>query len=256
MPALTDTATQTVRPVRYSTDSDATASAPSSHTKRPSSLLRPLGLPALKILASTIKGRPKRFASRQTFITKGDPASHIYLVVDGMVKLVSASEEGKEITFAILGPGEIIGECSLLDGLEHAESVTALEPTELLAFERRDFITFLQEHPSFAFELLRTISARLRWTTELAEDISLLPLSIRLAKKVLALARAYGIDTANGIRIGLHLCQQDLANMVGTTRESVNKQLALWQEENLVFVDKGFLTITHPRTFAARHHLA
>ena len=142
-----------------------------------------------------------------------------------------------------------------MEGTEHSASVIALEPTDLLAFERRDFLALIQEQPDFALSILTTVCSRLRGASELAEDISFLPLPARLAKRLIALTQSYGISSSRGIRIGLHLCQQELANMVSTTRESVNKQLALWQAEGLISMQKGYLTIKHVPTFATRHHL-
>jgi CRP-like cAMP-binding protein len=162
---------------------------------------------------------------------------------------------GKEIIFAILGPGELLGEIALMQGTEHSASVVALEPTDLLAFERKDFLELIHKDQNFALSLLTTVCSRLRGASELAEDLTFLPLPGRLAKRLLSLARTYGITSTPGVRIGLHLCQQELANMVGTTRESVNKQLALWQSEGLISMRKGYLTIRHVQTFAARHHL-
>jgi CRP-like cAMP-binding protein len=188
-------------------------------------------------------------------INKGAPATHLFIVVSGRVKVSASSEDGKEITFAILGPGEVVGELALLAGSEHSATVTALEPTELLVFERRDFLALLQGQPDFAVDLLTTVCTRLRCSTEMTEDLSFLPLPVRLAKKLVTLARAYGTSTSRGMRIGLHLCQQELANLVSTTRESVNKQLALWQAEGLVATEKGFLVIRDLPTFVSRFRL-
>jgi len=203
----------------------------------------------------TVHGRPRHVASRQVIINKGAPATHLFIVVSGRVKVSASSEDGKEITFAILGPGEVVGELALLAGSEHSATVTALEPTELLVFERRDFLALLQGQPDFAVDLLTTVCTRLRCSTEMTEDLSFLPLPVRLAKKLVTLARAYGTSTSRGMRIGLHLCQQELANLVSTTRESVNKQLALWQAEGLVATEKGFLVIRDLPTFVSRFRL-
>jgi CRP-like cAMP-binding protein len=200
-------------------------------------------------------GRPRHITAKEWIFSKGDPATHIYFIVDGRVKVTASSEDGKEIIFAILGSGELFGEGALLEDTEHSASVMALEPTNLLVFERRDMLAWVQAHPDFALSLLSTMCSRLRGASELAEDLSFFPLPVRLAKRLISLAQTYGIASDRGIRIGLHLCQQELANMVCTTRESVNKQLALWQGEGFIVMQKGHLTIRHIPTFAARHHL-
>jgi CRP-like cAMP-binding protein len=201
------------------------------------------------------RGRARHVGAKELIFSKGDPATQLFFILDGRVKVSASSEDGKEIIFSILGAGELFGEVALVEGTEHSASVITLEPTDLLAFDRRDFLALIQEQPAFALSLLTTVCSRLRGASELAEDISFLPLPARLAKRLIALAQSYGIASSRGIRIGLHLCQQELANMVSTTRESVNKQLALWQAEGLISMRKGYLTIKHVPTFATRHHL-
>ena len=215
----------------------------------------PTLLTLLRTSPISSSGRTKHVGTKEWIFGKGDPATQLFFILDGRVKVSSSSEDGKEIIFAILGPGELFGEVALLEGMEHSASVITLEPTDLLAFDRQDFLALVQEQPPFALSLLTTVCSRLRGASELAEDISFLPLPVRLAKRLIALAHSYGIASSRGRRIGLHLCQQELANMVSTTRESVNKQLALWHEEGLISTRKGYLTITHLPTFAARHHL-
>jgi CRP/FNR family transcriptional regulator, cyclic AMP receptor protein len=200
-------------------------------------------------------GRTRHIREKEVVFSKGDRAAQAFLILDGRVKVSASSEDGKEIIFAILGAGELLGEIALIEGNEHSASVIAIEPTDLLALERKDFIRLIREDSDVALSLLTTVCSRLRGASELAEDLSFLPLPVRLAKRLIALAHTYGIASTRGIRIGLHLCQQELANMVSTTRESVNKQLAVWQGEGLISMRKGYLTVIDIPTFAARHHL-
>ncbi len=185
----------------------------------------------------------KQASTKEVIFYKGDPATHLYMVVSGKVKVSAPSEDGKEITFGILGPGELVGEMGVIDGADHTATVTALEPTELAVLNQRDFLSLLENCPSVALKLLKILCERLRRTSEMAEDISFLPLPVRLAKRLYALAQNYGDRTPSGIQIGLHLCQQDLANLVSTSRESINKQLAIWQAEGLVGMSRGHLTV-------------
>ena len=206
-------------------------------------------------LPASAGGHSRRLVAKELIFSKGDTATHLFYILDGRVKVSALSESGKEIIFALFGPGELFGETALIEGTEHNASAMTLEPTEVLAFDRLDFLALLRRQPSFALSLLTTVCVRLRRASELAEDISFLPFPIRLAKRLLALAGSYGIPSGTGIRIGLHVCQQELANMVGTSRESVNKQLAIWHKDGLISTRKGYLTIVHPGTFAARHRL-
>ncbi len=180
---------------------------------------------------------------KEVIFYKGDPARQLFVILSGAVKVSAPSEDGKEITFGILGSGEFFGEMGMLDGAEHTATVSALEPTELAVLDRRDFLHMLESHPDLALRLVMILCKRLRQAREVVEDLSFLTLPVRLAKKLSALAKIYGRPTPQGVRIGLHLCQQELANLVSTSRESINKQLAVWQGQGLVTMEQGSLTI-------------
>lgn len=181
--------------------------------------------------------------AKSVLFFKGDPATHLYVVLSGRVKVSAPSDDGKEITFAILGPGELVGEMGVLDHTEHTATVTAMEPTEVAGFNRQVFLDVVSHSPALALKLMLLLCDRLRLANEMAEDISFLTLPVRLAKKLVALAQAFGQETPKGTRIGIQLCQQELANMVGTSRESINKQLSSWQVQGVVNQERGYVTI-------------
>lgn len=185
----------------------------------------------------------KKIPAKSVLFLKGDPATHLYVVLSGRVKVSAPSDEGKEITFAILGPGELVGEVAVLEHTEHTATVTAMEPTEVGGLSRQDFLALVSHSPALALKLMALLCNRLRLANEMAEDISFLTLPARLAKKLVALTEAFGQETPNGTRIGIQLCQQELANMVGTSRESINKQLSIWHAQGILNQERGFITI-------------
>lgn len=225
----------------------------SEYPKAPSRDSAPLAL--MHALASSSLSQTRCLGAKERICSKGDAATQLFFILKGRVKVAALSEDGKELIVAILGPGELFGEIALIEDTEYTGSVWTLEQTELRVFNRQDFLALLHDQPSLALSLLMTVCSRLRKASELVEDISFLPFPVRLAKRLLALARSYGIPSSQGTRIELPLCQQELANMVNTSRESVNKQLAVWHKEGLVSTRKGYLAITHLPMFAARHHL-
>jgi len=188
----------------------------------------------------------QEFASRKVIFHKGDPGAQVYLIVSGRVKITTLSEDGKEIVFEILDAGAVFGEISLLDGMERTATVTTMEKCRLLVLERRDFIPFLEQNPKVAIELLVTVCSRLRATDELIEDTLFRNLTARLAKKLLSLANSYGSKEPGGVLIHLKLSQQELGQLVGTSRESVNKQLRVWERMGLIGVEQRYITIHHP----------
>jgi CRP/FNR family cyclic AMP-dependent transcriptional regulator len=192
---------------------------------------------------ATMPSITKRFDRKQVVIQKGDRGCFVYAILSGRVKVTAPSLEGKEITFAYLGPGEFFGEMAIVEGAAHTATVSTIEPTVFQLIDGRNFLRAIGDNPRAALALVTTLCARLRRTSELAEDLSFLALPGRLAKMLLGLVDSYGVPTSTGTRIGFHLCQQELANLVVTSRESVNKQLRSWEEEGLISLKAGGLTI-------------
>lgn len=198
----------------------------------------------------------KRLAKGEILFRKGEPGRQLYGVVQGHLRIFAIGPDGKEMVFHIADPGDVIGEIALLDSNPRSANVVALEEVELLTLDRRDFLPFLERHPQVAIRLAELLAARVRRLSELAEDSILLALRARLAKKLVALSRNYGVETPEGTRIELELHQQALGEMVGTTRESINKQLRDWSQRGFVRFDRGTLTVLDPKGLEALAHLA
>lgn len=181
---------------------------------------------------------------RKVIFHKGDPGTQMFLIISGRVKTTTLSEDGKEVVFNIMDAGEVFGEISLLDGKERTATITTMESCRFLVLERRDFIPFLEQHPKVAIHLLTVISSRLRSADEMLEDTLFRNLPARLAKKLLSLAESYGREDDNGnTRIELKLSQQELGQLVGTSRESVNKQLRYWERTGMLTVEQRHITL-------------
>jgi len=186
----------------------------------------------------------RRLRPREELFHKGDEGSQVYVIVRGRLRVGTTSADGDDVLFGIMNPGEVFGELALLAGGQRTGTVTAIDECELLCLERRDFLSFLRRgHPDVAIHLLEALAERLRRISEFVEDTVFLNLPARLAKKLLGLAEAYGEQGERGVRIDLKLSQQELATMVGTTRESVNKQMRAWEDEGVVTSERGFITI-------------
>ena len=186
----------------------------------------------------------RQFKSGQTIFQKGDPGTSMSAVLQGRVKIGAYSEDGKEVILNIVEPGQIFGEIALLDGKERTADATAMGPTTLLVLERREFIPFLERNPKIAVRLIEVLCERVRRTSEMVESVAFLEYSARLAKLLLRLADSYGEATDDGVRINLKISQQDLGNLIASTRESVNRQLNAWAAEGIVELDRGHITIS------------
>lgn len=182
----------------------------------------------------------------QVLFIKGDPGHQLFIVARGVIRISSNSIDGKETTLNLLRDGQMFGEVALLDGQHRTANATAHETSDLLALERRDLMSFLDRNPEAMRRMLVAVCSRLRWISEALEDAHFLDLPRRLAKRILLLARLFGhTHSSGGIRIALQLSQQDLAELLVVTRESVNRQLRQWEAEGLMTLKGGYLVVAN-----------
>ena len=193
--------------------------------------------------------RIQRYRAKATIFLKGAPGSGMMAVLDGRVKISTTSADGREVVLNVIGPGQVFGEIALLDGKDRTADATAMTACEVLVLERRDFIPFLERHLDVCMRLMGVLCERLRRTSQQVEDLLFLDLPAHLAKILLRLAGTVGHPVAGGIRIDLKLSQRELGNMVGMTRESINKQLRIWQKRGLLALDRGSLVIKNADAF-------
>jgi CRP/FNR family cyclic AMP-dependent transcriptional regulator len=183
-------------------------------------------------LAAAAKRR--RFRRGETIFHKDDPGESLFIIDEGSVRIYLPSPQGTDLTLAVLGPGDFFGDMALLDGRPRSASAEALQETETAALDRGDFTAVIRSQPEAAMAVLAAVAQRLRETNEMAEDLAFLDVGGRLAKKLLELAATYGVQRPEGTILDLPLTQEGLANMVGVTRESVNRHLALFRQEGVI----------------------
>lgn len=187
----------------------------------------------------------ERRVPRGTLIfARGDEGSSMMAVLVGRVRISAVSSEGKEVTLNVIGTGEIFGEIALLDGQARSADATAVEDTVLMVVERKQFLPFLVSSPMLVERMLVVLCDRLRRTSLVLEEIALFDLPERLARLLVKLSSDYGRPAAGGgTRIDLKLSQRDLATLVASSRETVNKQLRGWREKGLVDQVAGYLVV-------------
>ena len=165
----------------------------------------------------------RRVADGAMLSARGAPAEEWCAVAKGAVRISSVSLSGKEITLTYVEPGTWFGDISLFDGMPHTHDSNAHGDTTLLVVRKADFRELLSLHTELYEALLRLNCRRLRLLFDTVEDLNTRPLSQRLAKQILLLARSYGIAQGDEIRIGLQLAQEDLAQLLGASRQRVNQ---------------------------------
>ncbi len=187
--------------------------------------------------------RRRTFRAGEVIFHRDDPGQVLYVIKEGKVKISLFSPDGQEISLTVFGKGDYFGEFALLDGLPRSADATALERVECYTLQRSDFHKALIKNPKIAIQVLEVISKRLRNADAMIEDIIFLDVYGRVAKKLLELADAHGKKVDDGILIDMRLTQQELASMVGASRESVNKVLGYFTDKKYISTDKHRITI-------------
>jgi CRP-like cAMP-binding protein len=175
-----------------------------------------------------------------TLFSKGDPGNSLYAVISGTVKMSISSPDGRNAILNIIGPGEIFGEIALLDGRERSADAIANSNCELFVIDRREFIPFVKGQPTLAMKFIELLCERLRWTSDQVEQIILQNLPGRLASALLRLSEKQK-SAPQGRTIAI--TQQEISEMVGMTRESINKQLRAWAAREWVRLEHGAIVV-------------
>jgi CRP-like cAMP-binding protein len=175
---------------------------------------------------------------------KGDVGDSLLAVLKGEISISINSDEGREIIFNTITQGEMLGEMSCIDGVERSATATVIKDCTLLAIQRTDFILFLKTNPDIAIELLKTLCFKLRNTTNRAEGVGLLPVSIRLARLLLDASKRTGQETVSGLLLDWRKSQAVIGNEIGAVRESVNRLLNQWKKEKILILGGQSLSIT------------
>ncbi len=198
-----------------------------------------------EIDALASRARVERYPAGREIFAKGDPGRSLMAVLRGSVKISALSLSGKEIALNVIYTGEIFGEIAVIDGEERTATATAMTDCELLVLDRRDVIPLFERHPEISMMLLRMLCQRLRRTSEQVEDVLFRSLQSRLAKTLLQLyesAERSGSELGNRTG-GLRLSQRELGNVIGGSRESINRQLQAWHKAGLIELGKGRVAI-------------
>jgi len=180
---------------------------------------------------------PKTSLKGSFILLEKEMGSTLSIITKGKVKVTVTSEEGKEVILAVLSEGEFFGDLALLDGKPRSASVVAMEETELLNLGRGDFLYELEKNPKLALTILRTLATRLRKADRQIESLALLDVSGRVARTLLNLSSEQGEKTSRGLKIRNRPTHQEIANMSGTTRETVTRVFRDMQKKKLISVE-------------------
>jgi len=192
----------------------------------------------------------RTFLRKTVIVSQGSGGRDMYIIASGSLKVSVLSDQGKEISFAVLRKDDYFGELSLIDGRVRSATVTAMEDSELLVMGYSEYQRLLQEYPhtatQFLTRMLSTLANRLRETDEIYQDSVFLDVSARLAKFLLSTSIADNGSGSGQRLIDIRLSQYELGTLINASRESVNKQLRDWESQGIVRIHKGKITLLNP----------
>ena len=197
----------------------------------------------------------KKLPRGRVLFRAGETGTEAYAITRGRLKATAVGGEGREFVFNIMGPGEVFGELAMIDTCPRSLTIEAIETSELVVLQRRDVLPFLERHPVVAVKMLQALAARVRHSSSQAQDALFLDVKGRLAKKLLSLASESGSTVEDGVSFRLGISQRQMGELVGATRESVNKHLRSWVDSGVITVNNRTSRITIHRT-AELHSLS
>jgi CRP/FNR family transcriptional regulator, cyclic AMP receptor protein len=191
---------------------------------------------------------PKHLTADEVLFLAGDPGDGFYRLDEGLLKVSIASATGAERILAILGPGAIVGDLAIIDGLPRSASVSALRDCKLRFVSRKAFEAFAEKQPVIYHYLAKILAMRLRDTDQIVAAGSFLPLKGRVARALLDLAHAFGKDVGQGrVVIRQKVSQGDLAAMAGIARENVSRIMNDWMRAKIITRLSGYYCLENPK---------
>ena len=188
----------------------------------------------------------RRYAKHQTIFREGDPGQTFYLILAGSVAVVRIAPDGRETILSILKERDFFGEMSVFDTSVRAASVRTMTDVEVGVIERDDFLGLIDKTPRIGRLLVIALSERLRAANKLIAATTSQDIRARLASLLLNLMQNFGEPVSSGTRISLRLTNQEMANMIGTTRETVNRTLNRFWDERIIDMRTAHVIIVEP----------
>ncbi len=204
-------------------------------------LFADLGDEALKRIAGLC--HTQQLAQDEVLFQKGDDGDALFGIRRGQVRIETGASDGSRLTLNLLGAGDLFGEIAVLDGGLRSADAAAAEPTELFVLRREDFLAYLQREPKVAVKLIALLCQQIRRISDRMEESVLQPLSVRMARRLCALAADFGSE--------VHISQEQLGTYVGAARESVNRQLQQWRRGGLLDLKRGRIELLDMKRMTA-----
>ncbi len=201
------------------------------------------GVERSAVTALTRQLRPVDFPRGHVIFAEGEPGDRLYIIISGKVKIGRRNPGGRENLLTIMGPSDMFGELSVFDPGPRTSSATTITEVRAASMDRDALRAWISDRPEIAERLLRVLARRLRRTNDNLADLIFIDVSGRVAKRLLALAQRFGTREGGAMRLTHDLTQEELAQLVGATRETVNKALAEFAHRGWIQLDGKSLLI-------------
>ncbi|MEO6196605.1 MAG: Crp/Fnr family transcriptional regulator [Dehalococcoidia bacterium] len=197
--------------------------------------------------------RRRSYARGDVIFLKDDPGEALFIVESGSVRIHVTGAQGTDLTLAVMNANDFFGDMSLLDGKPRSASASALTDSNLIVLERDHFTELVRKRPDAALAVLARVTHRLRGSDQMASDLAFLDAAGRLARRLLEIADQSGVARDDGVLLNVRITQEELANMIGVTRESVNRNLSEFRRLELIRNEGRKIVIRDPEGLRARY---
>lgn len=185
----------------------------------------------------------RKFKRHTVIFHENEPGNAFYIIKTGRIKVYKVSEDGRELIIGIFGDGGIFGDVPVFDGGPYPASAAAMTDSVVWSINRADFERLIRAHPEISLKVIRVLGRRLRQAHNLLRDMALKNVPQRLASLLLKLKEEYGSETASGTVLELPLSRQDMAELIGVSRETATRELSKFAKAGLIEVDGRRITI-------------
>ncbi|OZC83902.1 Crp/Fnr family transcriptional regulator [Rhodococcus sp. 06-412-2C] len=210
------------------------------------------GVEPSAVSALTEKLEPVDFPRGHVVFTEGDPGDRLFIIVSGKIKLGRRSSDGRENLLAIMGPSDMFGELTIFDPGPRTSTAITVTAVRAVSMNRDALKAWIDQRPDITYQLLRVLARRLRRTNNNLADLIFTDVPGRVAKTLLELAQRFGIPEAGSVRVTHDLTQGEIAQLVGASRETVNKALADFTHRGWVRMEGKSVLISDPQRLARR----
>jgi CRP/FNR family transcriptional regulator, cyclic AMP receptor protein len=210
------------------------------------------GISPSAVVALTSQLQPVDFPRGHIVFAQGEPGDRLYIIISGKIKIGNRSPNGQENLLTIMGPSDMFGELSLFDPGPRTSSATTITDVRAVSMERDALRAWIADRPEIAEQLLRVLARRLRRTNNTLADLIFTDVPGRVAKQLLQLAQRFGTQEDGALRVTHDLTQEEIAQLVGASRESVNKALADFAQRGWIRLDIKTLWICDSERLARR----